>query len=93
MASGQTTKRTSSGAGSASKTAADKKQTAAKKKTANTFLEEFESDKATELLDKLIHEKSWLCWGKNLEAAKEAVTMEYDDDKAMDILKKLLGGK
>ena len=36
MASGQTTKRTSSGAGSASKTAADKKQTAAKKKTANT---------------------------------------------------------
>ena len=62
-------------------------------KTANTFLEEFESDKATELLDKLIHEKSWLCWGKNLEAAKEAVTMEYDDDKAMDILKKLLGGK
>ena len=62
-------------------------------KSAKTFLEEFESDKATELLDKLIHEKSWLCWGKNLEAAKEAVAMEYDDDKAMDILKNLLGGE
>lgn len=62
-------------------------------KSANTFLEEFESDKAAELLGKLIHEKSWLCWSKKLEAAQDAVTMEYDDDKAMDILKNLLGGK
>lgn len=55
-------------------------------------LEDFNADKAMEILDKLLKEKSWLCWENELELVKSAVENEYDDEKAIAVLENLTKG-
>ena len=52
----------------------------------------FELDDAIELLKKVIQEQSWFYWEEMLNNAYAAVINEYDDEKAMDILMKLMKG-
>lgn len=52
----------------------------------------FELDDAIELLKKVIQEQSWFYWEEMLNNAYSAVINEYDDEKAMDILMKLMKG-
>lgn len=52
----------------------------------------FELDDAIELLKKVIQEQSWFYWEEMLNNAYSAVINEYDDEKAMDILIKLMKG-
>ncbi len=58
-----------------------------------SLLEEFETDEAVLLLEKLMNEKSWICWNEELIKSLDAIKQEYDEDKAILILKTLMEGK
>lgn len=58
-----------------------------------SLLEEFETDEAVLILEKLMAEKSWICWNEELIKSLDAIQQEYDEDKAILILQALMEGK